>query len=468
MLMLKLNTFAERKIRPSLSALLSIAAIAFSFTSIGLAQSGNAKLSLPQPIQDPSGKIQTFSSIGFIDTNSAFFQNLGTNGRTCNSCHQESDAWGVSARHVQERFLATNGTDPIFRPVDGAVCPTADVSTLQARIKAYSMLLSKGLIRVSLPVPQGPAVDFKLIAIDDPYHCATPDALALFRRPLPSTNLRFLSGVMWDGRETVPGASFTTDLLNQAADATMGHAQGARPTDQQLQDIVNFETSLSTAQVKDEDAGWLTDDGAMGGPLFLSTQNYYAGINDVFGGDPNGNPFNPEVFTIYQAWKNQKNDGEKADARGSIARGEELFNTLPIPLTGVGGINDAAHPLIMGTCTTCHDSPNVGNHSLPVPLNIGLVDESRRTPDMPLYTFQCNDGTIVKVTDPGRALLTGKCSDLGKFKGAILRGLAARAPYFHNGLAATLMDVVNFYDTRFNLHLTDQQKNDLVAFLKTL
>jgi cytochrome c peroxidase len=122
----------------------------------------------------------------------------------------------------------------------------------------------------------------------------------------------------------------------------------------------------------------------------------------------------------------------------------------------------------MGNCTTCHDSPNVGNHSLPLPLNIGLTDESRRTPDMPLYTFQCNDGTIVKVTDPGRGLITGKCSDLGKFKGAILRGLAARAPYFHNGLAATLLDVVNFYDTRFNLHLSDQQKNDLVAFLKTL
>jgi len=458
--MLTLNISAESISRHfSLSRVLLLIAAVFSFTSAGLGQN-NGKASVPQPIQDPSGKVQTFSASGFIDANSAFFQNLGTNGRTCNSCHQESDAWGISARHVQERFLATSGTDPIFRPVDGAVCPTADVSTFQARIKAYSMLLSKGLIRVSMPVPQGPGVDFKLIAIDDPYHCATPDALALFRRPLPSTNLRFLSGIMWDGREP--------SLASQAADATMGHAQGARPTDQQLQDIVNFESSIYTGQIRDNDAGWLTDDGAMGGPLFLSTQNYYAGINDVFGGDPEGNPFNTEVFTIYQAWKNQTNNGEKADARSSVARGEELFNTLPIPLTGVGGINDDAHPLVMGNCTTCHDSPNVGNHSLPLPLNIGLTDESRRTPDMPLYTFQCNDGSIVKVTDPGRALITGKCSDLGRFKGAILRGLAARAPYFHNGLAATLLDVVNFYDTRFNLHLSDQQKNDLVAFLKTL
>jgi cytochrome c peroxidase len=61
--------------------------------------------------------------------------------------------------------------------------------------------------------------------------------------------------------------------------------------------------------------------------------------------------------------------------------------------------------------------------------------------------------SIPKVSDPGRALITGECSDLGKFKGTILRGLAARAPYFHNRMAADLMDVVNFYDQRFNLHL---------------
>ena len=51
---------------------------------------------------------------------------------------------------------------------------------------------------------------------------------------------------------------------------------------------------------------------------------------------------------------------------------------------------------------------------------------------------------------------------------AILRGLAGRAPYFHNGSAATLMDVVNFYDVRFNLHLSDKEKGDLAAFLAAL
>ena len=66
-------------------------------------------------------------------------------------------------------------------------------------------------------------------------------------------------------------------------------------------------------------------------------------------------------------------------------------------------------------------------------------------------------------TDLGQALIDGKFDHIGKIKGPILRGLAGRAPYFHNGSAATLQD-----DTRFNLHLSEQDKDDLVAFLKAI
>ena len=66
------------------------------------------------------------------------------------------------------------------------------------------------------------------------------------------------------------------------------------------------------------------------------------------------------------------------------------------------------------------------------------------------------------------AQITGKCQDIGKFKGPILRALASRAPYFHNGSAETLLDVVNFYDQRFAIGLTDKQKADLVNFLNAL
>jgi cytochrome c peroxidase len=65
-------------------------------------------------------------------------------------------------------------------------------------------------------------------------------------------------------------------------------------------------------------------------------------------------------------------------------------------------------------------------------------------------------------------MITGRCADIGKAKGPILRGLAARAPYFHNGSAATLEDVVEFYDRRFGIGFTARQKADLVAFLNAL
>ena len=77
-------------------------------------------------------------------------------------------------------------------------------------------------------------------------------------------------------------------------------------------------------------------------------------------------------------------------------------------------------------------------------------------------------GEIVKITDPGRAVISGRWAHIGQFKGPILRGVVARAPYFHNGSAATLGDVVDFYNTRFNININPQQKHDMVAFLSAL
>jgi cytochrome c peroxidase len=126
-------------------------------------------------------------------------------------------------------------------------------------------------------------------------------------------------------------------------------------------------------------------------------------------------------------------------------------------------------PTIQGNCTTCHDSPNIGNHSVALPIDIGVSDGSRRTSDMPLYTLQnLQTGETRTTTDPGRALLTGHWKDIGKFKGPVLRGLAARPPYFHNGLAADLGAVVDFYNTRFAIGFTDDEKADLIAFLSAL
>jgi len=440
------------------------------------------------PFPNPSGFAATFSTTGSIDLTSPFFQSLGTNGRACVSCHQPSDGWTVTPKHIQARFEASGGTDPIFRSNDGSNSPEADVSTVEARRSAYSMLLTKGLIRVGIGIPGN--AEFTLVAVDDPYGHASASELSLFRRPLPSTNLRFLSTLMWDGRETfldpasqdcILGtskcfASMHFDLADQSNAATVGHAQAAQAlTTAQREAIVAFETTLFTAQVFDNEAGELKTRRANGGPRYLSQQNFYFGINDVVSGDyRTGALFDKVVFKLYDAWDTLDRGGDqesRSEARRAVARGETLFNTRPISITGVKGLNDDLNvPVLQGTCTTCHDTPNSGNHSIPAPLDIGLTDASRRTPDLPLYTLRHTTPPFetVQTTDPGRALITGKWSDIGRFKGPILRALAARAPYFHNGSASDLETVVDFYDQRFGIGLTEDEKADLIAFLRTL
>ena len=447
-----------------------------------------------------SGRARTINVAGFpvVADDNPFFLDLGVNGRRCVTCHQPSENMAISAAGVQARFEATGGTDPIFRTNDGSNSPLADVSTVEARRDAYSMLLTKGLIRVGISIPAN--AEFELVKVDDPYGYAgrnkNNNELSLFRRPLPSTNLAFLSAVMWDGRETLQkgsAAAIHFDLLDQANAATQGHAAKPSPiSDEARAAIVAYEMGLFTAQVFDRTAGALRAAGAQGGPEALSRQSFTFGENDPLGCDPMGancDPtkadFNPIVFTEYEAWARLRGN-PLAAARAAVARGQDLFNTLPIRIRGVSGINDDFNvPVVLGTCTTCHDTPHAGDHSVPTPLDIGIVDppvsharggdgvhnkSGLPVGDMPVYTLRnkADRSQIKVVTDPGRALITGKWKDVGRFKGPILRALAGRAPYFHNGSAATLLDVVNFYDKRFDLDLSHQQKADLVAFLRAL
>ncbi len=448
---------------------------------------------------DPSGAIASYQPNGpTITAKNAFFRDLGTNGRTCFTCHQPEDGWTISAHHAQDRFDADDN-DPLFRLVDGATCPSADVTTPSAKRRAYSLLLAKGLIRIGLPMPTQEA-QFQIIDVKDPYGCNTdpttgltgPTAgiVSVYRRPLPAANLGFLNTIMWDGREP--------DLFSQAVDATLGHAQAKLPpTTAQQQQVVTFEgctrantpdlcveiprgAGVFSAQIFDDKALFLGDR-AGGGPVALAREakNFFIGVNDPLGNNPKGAPFTSEVFKLYGAWEGLPGKDQVPKSRNAIARGELVFNTTKIDIAGVAGLNDVLNQQsIPGFCGTCHDTPNVGDHSVKAPLNIGVADAGANSPPaldiagLPVFTLWCTSGPLAgrlfEVTDPGRALITGKCGDIGKVKGPILRGLAARAPYFHNGSAATLTDVVNFYDQRFGIGFTDQQKADLVAFLNAL
>jgi cytochrome c peroxidase len=490
---------------------------ALLFTAFMAAAASAQGLDASSISADPTGALQTINANGRTNTNGAFFQSLGTNGRSCSTCHVADQAMSMSPPQIQERFVQTHGRDPVFAAFDGANCPNGKTSDAAA----HSLLLSHGLIRIPLPVPAG--AQFTVTVVHDPYGCAlvTDPAtgvltLSTYRRPLPTTNLGFLSTIMFDGRESPAGATtalgtlstfkfnLNKDLTQQAIDATLTHAQAAAaPTSEQLADIVSFEMGLSTAQVYDREAGDLHAGGALGGALILLQEkpDYYPGINDVLGADPFGVPFDSSSMTLFAAWENGGNPADyesgyyRRAARSDIAAGEVLFNTAPLTISAVRGLNDNAalgNPVsFKGTCTTCHDTPNVGNHSLPLPLDIGIGHTPRPgletdpniqqgiaeldEPDLPVFLvsgcktpFSAGQPVSFYTTDLGKGMITGLCSDVNRVKGPILRGLAGRAPYFHNGAAATLLQAVNFYNQRFAMNLTEEQKSQLVAFLNSL
>ena len=459
----------------------TVTRVAWGLFAIAVASSVcRAKDKTVMDTPNPTGVLRSVASNGVtFDTNNPFFQSLGTNGRSCASCHAAGAGWTITPSEVRERFAKTRGLDPIFGTNDGANSPRADVSTVAARRGAYSMLLNKAVIRVGLPVPAN--AEFELAEADDPYRFASNAELSLFRRPLPTTNLRFITGVMWDGRESfgamgttpirsdvspeVNGNALLDDLMHQASDATVGHAQGQPLSEDQQLEIVMFELNVSTAQQRDHVAGHLNAKGADGGAEKLAAEPFYVTINDVLGGDVKTGQFVEHSMSLFDAW-----DQARDPARAGIARGAKLFGAQRIDIKDVGGLNDdLGAAVIRGSCSSCHDAPNVGNHSVAFPIDIGITDASRRTRDMPLYTLRHKTtGQTRQTTDPGRALLTGRWKDVGKFKGPVLRGLAARAPYFHDGSAADLGAVVNFYDTRFGVGFTQQERDDLIAFLGAL
>lgn len=292
---------------------------------------------------DPLGKIGSYQPNGStVTAKNAFFQSLGTNGRSCATCHQPPSGMSVSVRNIKKRLNATGGKDPIFAPVDGANCPNqvaaAETSGslyggrrgkgMKAFKDAHSLLINKGLIRIPLPVPAG--AEYTITVMNDPTTCNTdPDynsladgtqIVSVFRRPLISAHLNFKTttfagpgsnsgNVMWDGREPT--------LFTQAVSATLGHAQALNPpTSAQQKQIVDFETKIFSAQYRDTKAGLLTAAFATGGPKVLS------GVAPGQAGFLN-NP--PVTFNEYDAWGTAS--GNKAAARQSIARGQAIFNT---------------------------------------------------------------------------------------------------------------------------------------------
>jgi hypothetical protein len=447
-----------------------------------------------------------------------FFQALGSNGRACVTCHQPQDGMSVSLDNIRWIWRVTGGKDPLFAAVDGKNCPHLP----QGEPASHSLLLNRGLIRVGLPWPpkgpDGKPIDPEITVevVRDPTGCNThpvyglqslDPTISVYRRPRPAANTKYTThenfGVLpFIGKNGLPtsrdpdtGHATSMNLMAdarapslraQAADAAAGHLEARGPlTKEQLDGIVAFESQVYVAQAADRRAGNLVEPE---GPSGFGPQAMLKGEAGVL-----GNNTTRWVFPMEDKWKSLPR-GENATqdarnvARESIQRGHDvfMFRTFWIRdsmhLNSVGLGNPAKR-----TCATCHGMHltgmdtadgwmDVGTTNLPWASEVPLNPWNPKKPEMPLFKVTCKDrvpphpflGRVIYTQDPGRALISGRCNDVGAIVMQQLRGLAARPPYFSNGSAATLNAVVDFYDRRYNIGYSEQEKQDLVNFLGAL
>lgn len=146
---------------------------------------------------------------------------------------------------------------------------------MEARRRNTTMIRYKGLIQVALKMPAN--AEFSVERIKDPDTTASPSELSVFRRPLPTSNLRFLSTVMWDSRERANADSVATALRSQVTEVVLGHMQAlSPPTDAQVSQMVDFETSLFAKQIYDNAAGLLDALPIRSGPSILTISSCVA------------------------------------------------------------------------------------------------------------------------------------------------------------------------------------------------
>ncbi len=461
---------------------------------------------------DPEGKVGVLVDGGPLNTaGHPFFTPLGANGRACVTCHQPANGMSVSPATLQARWEATGGKDPVFAAVDGSNCPS-----LRQDLKAsHSLLLQKGLFRIFLPWPprgtdgQPFKPEFSIEVVRDPTGCNTDPVyglnsphptISVFRRPRVVANLKYVvndfdkdaaARGQFNIKTGMPlavdpetGRSVTMELMAdsraptlrfQAVDAALHHEGAASPpTRAQLDGILDFESRVFTAQSLSTVAGDLTVAGSPPGLGPASLQK--ARPRQL------GDFLDAPVFQSFDAWAG-KTPVSTTDAgaafRASVARGAQIY------MTRTFWIRDAVHLNTIGlgnpirrTCATCHNAQMTGMDLAPGWMDIGTNNEPHADPrpDLPLFKLTCEPGKathpflgrVVFTHDPGRALVSGKCVDIGAITMQQFRGLAARAPYFAAGSAKDLRALVDYYDRRFEIHYSEQEKRDLVNFLSVL
>jgi hypothetical protein len=419
----------------------------------------------------------------------------------------------LSLKSIRERWEVTQGRDPIFAMVDGANCPNLD----PGKRESHSLLLDRGLFRVALPwPPAGVEPEFSIEVVRDPTGCNTDPVygingekqqISVYRRPRVAMNLRYVASSGFGVSPFIgkTGALATLDedtgrpvnmnmmadarrvtLKSQAQSAAFDHMEVATPlTNEQLEAIKAFELQLYGAQAWSSIGGSLVEEG---GPSGIGPQAMARGRDGVL-----GNNTSAYVFPTENKWADlPQGSTPEEQARNefleSVQRGHDVFFFRTFWISDAMHINTVGlgNP-IKRTCATCHgmhmtgmDTANgwmdLGTTNLPWALEPPQSPWATETPPLPLFKITCRAdlpphpflGREIYTQDPGRALISGKCDDVGAIVIQQFRGLAARAPYFSNGSAADLRELVDFYDRRFNIKLTEQERVDLVNFLGVL
>jgi hypothetical protein len=447
------------------------------------------------------GTLRILLTGGALDTRGhPFYEPLGANGRACVTCHQPADSMSLSAKTARERWELTGGKDPLFAAIDGSNCPTLP----QGKRASHSLLLERGLFRIQRPWPvrelNGKAVvpDFTIEVVRDPNGCNSgpkygPEAgnISVYRRPRPLANMKYLLAVGFpfdpkqglslpldpDTGEPMSGNLMADNragnLRLQMDDASTTHLEFERLSPAQIERITDFEKRIYAAQQVSRIGGPVDELGAEGGPAKLrdSEPGQLGSI---------GKP----VWSEFAAWENISHEEavkltpEQLAFRQSVARGAKVFRDKTLLIADSAGINSPmgfGNP-VRNSCVFCHNMTQMGNDVAPGQVDLGTttLPFADPMPDLPLFRITClkqphpHYGRVFYTMDPGFALTTGRCADVGKITLQSMRGLAARAPYFSNGLAKDLRGVIDYYERRYTIGYTDQEKQDLVNLMSVL
>lgn len=437
-----------------------------------------------------------------------FFEPLNESGRACITCHQPRDGMSLSVDTARKIWAEQGSNAPLFDVWDGANCPNLP----RGERESHSLLLDRGLIRIARPWPvrdfdgQPVEAEFTIEVVQDPTGCnldpvygikSDTPMISVYRRPRPVANLRFLETPRIDrnaktmqpmDRDPVTHARSSMSMMADARITSLRmQNQGAMREhlqfldgmpDEKMEVLLAFQRAIHVAQARSNGAGDLDEPG---GPSGLGINSMVTGTSHLSGNDRDAG-----TFFLMEEWrKGGAREGitpaERA-FRGSVVRGYDLFFLEPLFITETPGVNNIrlGSPFKQ-TCGFCHNTQLTGHDNVPGWMDIGTnnfphTQHADRSSDLPMFKVTCKPsapphpylGRVIFTRDPGRALVSGKCIDVGGTVMQQFRGIASRAPYFVNGSASTLREMIDYYDRRYLIGFSDQDKQDLINFFSVL